>query len=266
MTWGGVAAGGGAVLGSLLGSKKKNQTTTVNPWAPAATAMKPAMAALEGLTFNEDGTINTADYSGPDASTVQGVDMLRQAGNDPAAQDFYRQMLTGETNPYLDATFDKASGKVRASLDSQFAKAGRYGSADQMRVAGEAQGDLANKIYGGQYENDMANRFKAAGALPDSMRKQIEALMAAGQGATGLDSAQRDEEMRRLAEYYGLTSPLLTAGSSTTTPMYSNSGGAVAGGLLQMAGSYFGRPGSDTSVSPYYPSGTPDLNDPAWKM
>ena len=242
MTWGGVAAGGGAVVSSLLGNRRRNQTTTVNPWAPAAAAMTPAMAANKALTFNPDGSINMDGYSGPDASSSQGVDMLRQAGADSTAADFYRQQLAGGSNPYLDATFDKASGKVRAALDSQFAKAGRYGSADEMRVMGEQQGDLANKIYGDQYAQDQQNMFRAAGALPGAMTDQAQAMLAAGAGMEGLNSAQRDEMIRRLKEYYGMTSPMLSAGSSAVTPMYSNTGGAVAGGLLQMAGSYLGRP------------------------
>lgn len=246
MTWGGVAKTGlkvGApLLGGLLGGKSKNKTTTVNPWAPAAAAMKPAMEANQALTFNADGTINMDGYGGPDASTVQGVDMLRQAGGDSSAADFYRQQLDGGNNPYLDATFDRASGKVRAALDSQFAKAGRYGSADEMRVMAEQQGDLANKIYGGQYENDQRNRFRAAGELPGAMNDQAKFMLAAGEGASGLYGAEREEQMRRLMQYYGMTSPLMGTGSSTTTPMYSNTGGAVAGGLLSMAGAYLDRP------------------------
>ena len=242
MSWGGVAAGGGALIGGLLGNRSKPQTTTVNPWAPAATAMKPAMDRLKGLTFNPDGSVNMAGYTGPDESTLGGVDMLRRAGADSSATDFYRQQLAGGANPYLDATFDKASGKVRAALDSQFAQAGRYGSIDQQRLMGEQYGDLANQIYGGQYNQDMDNRFAAAGSLPGAMTDQAKTMLLAGQGASGIASADYDEEMKRLANYYGLTQPLMGTGSATTTPMYSNSGGAIAGGLLQLAGSYFGRP------------------------
>lgn len=244
MTWGGVAAGGGAVLSSLIGGKSKNKTATANPWAPAAAAMNPAIDAVRNLTFDDSGVGNlrTDDYKGVDDATLKSVQMLRDAGADDSAIDFYRQQLTGETNPYLDATFDKAAGKVRSKLDSQFAAAGRYGSADHERVIGEGYNNLATDLYGGQYNNDMTRRFSAAGALPQAQLGQAATLEAAGQAQGNVDTADYDFKMKRLAEFYGLNSPLLGAGQTSTTPMYSNTGGQVAGGLLQMAGSYFGRP------------------------
>lgn len=244
MTWAAVATGGAGIVSSLIGSKSKNKTSTATPWAPAAAAMNPAIAASRDMTFDDSGAgrIRVDDWNGVDDATLQSAQMLRDAGADNSAIDFYRQQLTGETNPYLDAAFDKASGKVRSKLDSQFAAAGRYGSADHERVIGEGYNDLANQVYGGQYNNDMARRFDAAGALPQAQLGQAATLEAAGQAQGNIDTADYDFKMKRLAEFYGLNSPLLGAGQTQTTPMYSNTGGQVAGGLLQMAGAYFGRP------------------------
>lgn len=56
-------------------------------------------------------------------------------------------------NPYLDATFNKAADSVQNRLESQFAGAGRNVSAS-MPANADYLGDLANRVYGGAYENE----------------------------------------------------------------------------------------------------------------
>ena len=68
--------------------------------------------------------------------------------------------MSGQTNPYLDATYSRAYDSLRNKLDSQFEAAGRYGSDAHQKVMEQAGSDLANQIYGGQYNADMARRMQ----------------------------------------------------------------------------------------------------------
>lgn len=67
-----------------------------------------------------------------------------------------------EQNQYLDSTYDQAAGKVRASMDGGFSKAGRYGSGAHEAATGDALNNLATQVYGGAYEQDQNRKLQAA--------------------------------------------------------------------------------------------------------
>lgn len=97
-----------------------------------------------------------------------------QAGN------FYAQNLSGGTNPYLDQMVNKAQSNIvsnynntiRPQLDTMAARSGSFGNAgitstmqDQQRALGNQLSDVATSMYGGQYNNDQANRMTSANNL-----------------------------------------------------------------------------------------------------
>lgn len=95
------------------------------------------------------------------------------------------QMSAGGSNPYLDATFNRAAGAVGRNMDSFFARSGRDLEA-QTPFRGEALASLGNQIYGGAYENDAQRRLAASqglGALGGQVTGQ---QLAASQMAPGL--------------------------------------------------------------------------------
>lgn len=83
-------------------------------------------------------------------------------------------------NPFLDATFNQAADRVTEqfnknilpSIESRFARSGRYGSDAMQRqqldaadVVGENITDLATNIYGGNFEAERGRQLAAADSL-----------------------------------------------------------------------------------------------------
>lgn len=92
------------------------------------------------------------------------------------------QIAGGGPNPYLDATYNQAAGRLNQSfnegvvpgLQATFGGAGRSGSGLQAAAFGQAarelgdqQNRLATNIYGGAYESDAARRLQANQSLAD---------------------------------------------------------------------------------------------------
>ena len=91
------------------------------------------------------------------------------------------QTLKGDflnSNPYLDATFDKASGRVTENftdavmpgINATFGSGGRTGSGLHTQAIGDAQDELGNDlsglatdIYGGNYQQER-NRMMHTGS------------------------------------------------------------------------------------------------------
>lgn len=150
--------GGGGSLGMPNSSGGTSGNTS---WKRTVNA---GVNAAKGLTFDANGNLATPDYANLSQSGMQAL----QQGQQPSsylgqAQGFYDQLMGGQQNPYLDATFGKAADAVRQRLDSQFAAAGRYGSDAQQNVMADQYNELANQIYGGQYNADQSNRMQALG-------------------------------------------------------------------------------------------------------
>lgn len=101
-------------------------------------------------------------------------------GNQAAAGNFYAQGMNAGTNPYLDQMVNKAQSNtisnynnvIRPQLDSLAARSGSFGNAgvnstmeQQQQALGSQLGDIATSMYGGQYNNDQANRMASANNL-----------------------------------------------------------------------------------------------------
>lgn len=84
--------------------------------------------------------------------------------------------FAGQTNPYLDATFNRAADQVQNRLQSSFAASGRNIGAARAPAALELN-DLANTVYGGAYESDRN-------------RSLSELQQQRGIGAQGFENAQ----------------------------------------------------------------------------
>jgi hypothetical protein len=84
-----------------------------------------AQGAVRNL--NTYGNINAGSLE-QGQKDAYGFTSGRYVGSNPA-YGYLSPMAEGNrTNPWLDATYDQAAGKVRAGLDAQFSGAGRYGS------------------------------------------------------------------------------------------------------------------------------------------
>ena len=144
------------------------------------------VGGLSNLTFDSSGSVIKPSYMGPGDVSRQGMEaLIARTINDPlqqGAEKYFGNVLSGnQRNPYLDATYNQAAGKVRSSLDSQFERAGRYGGSDHEVAMGGALGDLATNLYGGQYNTDQARMMQAAQIAPGAGYAGIQRQLAAGQ-------------------------------------------------------------------------------------
>lgn len=89
------------------------------------------------------------------------------------------------SNPYLDATFNKAADTVQNRLETQFAGSGRNVSAS-MPANTDMLSNLATQIYGGAYENERARQYGYDTAERDRMAQDIEQQRSRQFGVAGL--------------------------------------------------------------------------------
>ncbi len=212
-------------------------------------------SALTGIT-------NRANNGSPVMGAANAYATNLLSGNTPIT-------FGGASNPYLDATFNRAADQVTNRLQTSFASSGRNTGAARP-VAADELSNLATGIYGGAYESErdrMAselaqNRGLQMGALgmaPELAQSDYADLdRLAGVGAqredlTGRelsDAASRwdfgqnaqgtalDQYLARLGGYPGMT-------GSSSTPIYRNqlAGGIGGAGMGYNIGSQFGGNG-----------------------
>ena len=152
------------------------------------------------------------------------------------AESNLNQMIQGGSNPYLDGMVNKAMGNVQSRINSQFS-GNNYGSTAHQETLQTGLGDIANQMYGSQYQNDQANRLSAISQAPtfgNQAYTDASKLMAAGQ--TLQDDAQQNYDFgyqqfqdqqnlpyKNLAAMSGVFGSNL-GGSSTTTQQSSGGG------------------------------------------
>lgn len=208
---GGLAALGGAA--GLLGASKEAGTTTTVQDIPAW--LKPYAT---GLIDSAQGQFQASQTPNPLIGQAQ-AEMEKTIGGG---------YLMPESNPYLRSTYDQAAkavtdnytSAVQPRNDALFAKAGAFGpanSAYRETVArnqfglGENLGNLANNLYGGNYNTERNRQFGATTAGPDF------ATSATGSG---------------FAPFNQYASLLKGWGSQTSQPFYENKMGSALGGAL----------------------------------
>lgn len=83
------------------------------------------------------------------------------------AEGQLNQMISGTSNPYLDAMYGRAADQVTSSVNGNFAQAGRYGSGAHTASLTEGLGNMATDLYGGAYEADRGRQMQAIGMAPE---------------------------------------------------------------------------------------------------
>lgn len=159
-----------------------------------------------------------------------------------AAQDYTQKTLNGGflgSNPYLDATFNKAALSTQNQLASEFARSGRNVGASEP-IRSQQLNDLATGIYGGAYD---AERNRQQGVLPfaqglaEADYNDYGRLAGVGTAIEGQAQQYADAPGQALDQYLGRVSGNM--GQTIITPKQrSNPLAGAAGGAL--AGSSFG--------------------------
>lgn len=139
-----------------------------------------------------------------------------------SAIDYTQNVLNGGylgSNPYLDATFNRAAGAVTNQVQSNFGLAGRnVRGPDAAGLATDKYNDLAAQIYGGNYQ---AERDRMQQLVPQA--NSLGAVTNPGQGLDDYIS-----RLRQLGGGYGTT--------SSTIPTQSNFWSGLAGLGLALGG------------------------------
>ena len=167
--------------------------------------------------------------------------------------------LSPTTNPYSQALYNQMAGDVTSGVQSQFSKAGRLGSAANQEVLAGELGDLANQVYGNQYNQERANMMSATQLAPGIAQadyQDIEALGGVGQTRENMEMAQIQDAMARfdfeqqkpyykLREYLGSIGASVPQTTSVTKPQFRNTGAGLLGGAMQgyQLGQNFGMGG-----------------------
>ena len=145
---------------ALAGNTGLNRLNTLSASSPVTQAQ-----ALYGNTgMNALNKYATQDINGGNAALAQ---LNQLAEND---------------NPYMDALYQRANSQAQASLDSNFNRAGRYGSGAHEAAAADAANNLANEMYGSLY----GQRINAANAASNAYNQGLGMNINAAQGAGSL--------------------------------------------------------------------------------
>jgi hypothetical protein len=175
------------------------------------------------------------------------------------AQGYANNVLQGNflnSNPYLDATFNRAADAVQNRVQSSFAGSGRNIEAGR-GLAAQEMNDLASQIYGGNYQAErqrMQELVPQAGYLSGLDYADAERLAQVGQQHEDLSGRYMEDASSRwdfaqnapgvnLDQYIARLNN--QPGGSTTSPIYRNRAAGILGGAMagQQIGSGFGYGG-----------------------
>jgi hypothetical protein len=199
---------------------------------PLATQYTQDAINLSNTPYQAYGGQRYADID-PIQSQAVGMIQNRAAGGSPvfdAASQNLTSMMQGGTNPYLDASVQRAQDSVMSNMNSQMAQSGSFGNSGIQEATGKALGDVAGQMYGSAYESDAGRRMQAIGMAPQFANQaytDASQLMNAGQfmqdqsqqnydfGYQQFQDEQNDP-YKKLAAMSGVFGTNL-GGSSTTT-------------------------------------------------
>lgn len=240
---GGAAAGGMGTFGTLgmlglaaganaFGDNTKNITTTTAPWGQ----QQPYLQDI----FQQGRNLYSMNPMGINAATQRGLDALMQP--DPTinrGMGVLNDTLSGRymdpaSNPYLNQTFNRAASAVGNNIASRFAGSGRFGSGAMYASMNDGMNNLANDIYGENYQNERTRQTAAMTLVPQFSSLVPGRFLQAGQ-------IQQQAPWEQLANYQGAVSG--NFGNTATSPVFRNAGAGVLGGatagarLAQMTGS-----------------------------
>lgn len=242
-----------------------------------ARGLELAQNQLEMGAPQQYGGQTVVPFSTQTERAMQGIEQ-RALGGSPLvdqASNYVSGQLAGPptsqfssmVNPYLDQMFQRAAQNSRASLEGEFARAGRNVNA-AAPIRGQQLNDLATQFYGGAFENQQQRALsdilsqrgqqqQALSSVPylaDAPYRDMERLAGVGANVEGLAGRIQQDQRGRFDYEQQAPQALLDnylrrantqIGQSTYEPMGgSNSaasalGGAMLGGNLgsQLGGS-----------------------------
>lgn len=216
------------------GGGSGNQTTRIEPPNYQLPYLQSGLSQAQGL-YNQGPRV--VPFAPQTEAALAGMTTRASQGSplNTSAQNYTQQTLQGGflgSNPYLDATFNRAALATQNQLDSQYARAGRNVSAGQP-IRAQQLNDLATSIYGGAYENER-NRQQQVLPLAPTLANQdyldLDRLRGVGAEVEGLAGQYADAPGNALDDY--LRRVQGNIGSTQTTSVPRNRAAGAAGGAL----------------------------------
>ena len=153
-------------------------------------AMQGAITGVAGQNQNN-----------PFVSNIQNAGAQQNNAGANVLQDFANN---GQSNPYLDASFNRAAEQVRDNTSAMFSKAGRYGSVAHQDQLSDSLGDMATNFYGAAYDQDQNRRFGAAEALGARQAGDLSRNLGAQQAAAGVQQGANSQSLAAAGMVPGL--------------------------------------------------------------
>ena len=160
-----------------------------------------------GLELLTNRALQGSQFDQP-AGWLANTMMLAGNKNTMDAADAFRGTAQGDylnANPYLDAMYNQAAGKVTDSfnegvmpaINATFGSAGRTGSGAHALATGRAAGELADtlgtmssNLYGGNYQSERDRMMSAAGGLGNVAASDAQQRFQAANLGMGLGQQQ----------------------------------------------------------------------------
>ena len=197
---------------------------------------------------------NTFVDFAPETETALQLASARALQGNPllgSSQQEINRVLSGDylsptTNPYSQALFNQMAGDVTSQVQSQFSRAGRLGSAANQEVLSRSLGELANKVYGDQFNRERDRQFQATQIAPQLGEmdfNDIGRLQQVGQEREALEMAKLQDAIARydynqqqpyikLNQYLGSLGAAVPSTTVSTQPVFRNTGAGLLGGAL----------------------------------
>ena len=245
------------------GSNPQNVTTTTS--SEPSEFIKPyyqqAIDSARDLYENQNAPSffpnNTYVDFAPETSTALQLATTRALQGNPllgSSQQEINKVLSGDylnpsSNPYSQALFNQMAGDVTSQVQSQFSKAGRLGSGANQEVLSRSLGELANTVYGDQYNQERDRMFQATQVAPQLGEmdfNDIARLQQVGQEKESLEMAKLQDAIARydysqqqpyvkLNQYLGSIGASVPSTTVSTQPVFRNTGAGLLGGAISGA-------------------------------
>lgn len=155
-----------------MGLSKSKSKTTSDPWKPAQPYILKGMEQSQRVFDQQQPSLDR--FSGMQMDTYGRVAPGAEQGI-LGAQGVVNSTLAGDNlngNPYTDAILAATRGNTTNAVNSQFARAGRYGSGNHAGILAKAIADAENGLryenYGRERQNQLAAVQQASGLMGGS--------------------------------------------------------------------------------------------------
>ena len=200
---------------------------------------------------------NTYVDFAPETNTALQLASARAIQGNPllgSSQQEINKILSGDyldptSNPYAQSVYNQMAGDVTSQVNSQFTNAGRFGSGANQEILARSLGELGNKFYGDQYNQERANMVNATQIAPqlgEMDYNDIAKLQQIGQEKESLEMAKLQDAIARydydqtqpyqkLNQYLGSLGAAVPSNTLSTQPVFRNTGAGLLSGAMSGA-------------------------------